>query len=127
MNDLFESTFGALPNATNGGSPWSLPVDVEETDDAFVVEAELPGVRAEDVTLEVRDNELAISGELKERERVGILRRKTRRYGTFHYRVALPADVDSDQIDAKLHGGVLSVRVPKTAKAQPKRIAINAG
>lgn len=126
MNDLVGSMFGTLPTLT-GGSSWSLPVDVEDTDDAFLIEADLPGMRTEDVNLEVRDNELAISGEVKERERTGILRHRTRRYGTFDYRVSLPGDVEPDKIEAKLGDGVLSVRVPKTVKAQPKRIPITAG
>jgi HSP20 family protein len=65
---------------------WAPPVDLEETDDVWVVEADLPGVRKGDVTVEVRDGELAIHGEVRERERTGILRRRTRRTGAFDYR-----------------------------------------
>jgi hypothetical protein len=59
-----------------------------------VLEAELPGVRQEDVDIELVGNELAISGELKEKERTGVVRRRTRRTGRFDYRVALPEQVD---------------------------------
>lgn len=68
--------------------------DVEETDDAYLVEVELPGIKREDVSLEVSDARLSVSGERKERERVGILRRRTRTVGRFHYEVALPGQID---------------------------------
>jgi HSP20 family protein len=63
----------------DGGAPFIPLVDIEETEDAWIVEAELPGVKPEDVNVEVRGSELAISGEIKERERDGILRRRTRK------------------------------------------------
>jgi HSP20 family protein len=106
---------------------WSPPVDLEETDDAWVVEADLPGVKKRDVTVEVRDSELAIHGEVKERERTGILRRRMRRTGQFDYRVTLPGDVDDEHIEAELHDGVLTVRIPKPARAQPRRIEVRGG
>ena len=77
------------------GEKWVPAVDIEETDEGFVVEAELPGVKREDVTVELRDNELMLHGETKQRERTGILRRQTRRTGQFDYRVMLPGEVDS--------------------------------
>ena len=103
---------------------WSPLVDIEETDDAWLVEAELPGVRQEDIEVEVSDSELAISGELKERERKGILRRRTRRTGQFDYRVTLPGEADAERIEASLKEGVLTVRVPKPERARRRRIQI---
>jgi HSP20 family protein len=125
MDRLFEDVLGGAPVAA--AAVWSPPVDLEETDDAWIVEADLPGVRRGDVNVEVRDNELAIQGEVKERERVGILRRRTRRTGQFDYRVTLPGEVDADNVDAQLHDGVLTVRIPKPARAQPRRIEIKGG
>lgn len=122
MDRLFEEVVGGASPA--GATVWSPPVDMEETDDAWIVEADLPGVKKGDVDVEVRDNELAIQGEVKERERTGILRRRTRRTGQFDYRVALPGEVDADNVDAQLHEGVLTVRVPKPTGAQPRRIEI---
>lgn len=131
MNQLFESAFGGLPSVFGGEagtSPaWAPPVDIEETEDAYIVEADLPGVRREDVNVELREGELAVSGELKERERSGVLRRRTRRTGHFDYRVSLPGDTDPDKVEAELRDGVLTVRVPKTAQAQPRRIEISGG
>lgn len=99
-------------------------VDLEETEDAWLVEAELPGVRREDVNVEVRDSELAITGEIKEREREGVLRRRTRRTGQFEYRVTLPGQVDPERIEARLENGVLTVRVPKPETARPRRVDV---
>jgi HSP20 family protein len=113
--------------AIGDGAVWSPLVDVEETDDAWVVEADLPGVKREDVNVEVRGNELIISGEIKERERKGILRRRTRRSGQFEYRVTLPGGADPGGIDASLDDGVLKVRVPKPEEARPRRIDVKPG
>lgn len=122
MGRLLETTFGdALAVRA-----WAPAVDIEETDDAFHVEAELPGVKREDVNIELRDGELAITGEIKERERTGVLRRKTRRTGRFEYRVSLPGDVDAERVDAELKDGVLRIRAAKAAHVQPRRIEIKA-
>lgn len=126
MDRLVEEVLGGAAPGT--GRIWSPPVDLEETDDAWVVEAELPGMKKGDITVELLDSELAIHGEVKERERSGILRRRTRRKGQFDYRVSLPGDVDADDdIDAQLKDGVLTVRIPKIASAQPRRIEVKGG
>jgi HSP20 family protein len=125
MGQLIESVLAPV-RPTNGGSSWSPLVDIEETEDAWVVEAELPGVERKDVTVELRDSELEISGEIKERERKGVIRRQTRRTGRYDYRVQLPGQADADQIEAKLHDGVLTVRVPKTEQTRPRRIEVKA-
>jgi HSP20 family protein len=119
---LLESVWSGT--ATGGAGSWSPLVDVEETDDAWIVEAELPGVDRKDVSVEVRDSELIISGEIKERERKGILRRRTRPTGRFDYRVTLPGPVDADGVEATLADGVLTVRVPKPEQARPQRIEV---
>ena len=105
---------------------WAPPVDVEETDDGFVVEVDLPGVKREHINVELQHNELRIHGEVIERERTGILRRQTRRTGQFDYRVVLPGEVDADHVEANLEEGVLRVRVGKSEHAKPRRIDINA-
>jgi len=111
----------------DGGSVPFIPlVDIEETEDAWIVEAELPGVRPEDVNVELRGSELAISGEIKEREREGILRRRTRKTGEFDYHITLPGDADPDQIQAKLHDGILMVRIAKPEQERPRRIDVKA-
>ena len=125
MNQLFESAFGQSGLASVAG--WAPAVDVEETEDAYRVEAELPGVHRDDVQVEVGGGVLTITGEFKERERTGILRRRTRRTGRFEFRTTLPMAVEGDNISASLHEGVLTVNVPKAAEAKPRRVEITAG
>ncbi len=124
MSRMLEQTFGGLPESVGAG--WSPLVDVEETDDAYVFEADLPGIKREDVQVEVDGNELRISGEVLERERSGVLRRRGRMTGRFDYRSTLPREVDAERIDASLSDGVLTVRVPKSERSQPRRIEIKA-
>src|SRR6266511_1330061 len=133
MEDFYDrlgrlwQTFFIEPDVAGQGGrtpPWSTLADIEETDDAFVVEVDLPGVKADDVHLELRDNELHISCEYKERERVGVLRRQTRKVGEFEYVVSMPGDVDPEKVDATLHDGVLSIRLGKASTAKPYKIEI---
>ena len=111
-----------LPSLTGGFTPLA---DVEETDDAYLVEIELPGVKRDDVSVEVTGRRLTVSGERKERERAGILRRRTRTVGRFHYEVVLPGDVEDEGVSASMDQGVLTVRVPKPASERPRRIPIS--
>jgi len=107
------------------GGPFTPMADVVETDEAYVAEIELPGVKREDVSLEVAGRRLTVSGERKERERVGILRKRTRTVGQFHYEVVLPGDVEEDGVTATMDEGVLTVTVPKPASQRPRRIPIS--
>jgi HSP20 family protein len=128
MKRMLDQTFGgfAWPSLLTDKGGWSPLVDIEEGDDAYVIEAELPGVKREDVNIELVGNELSISGEIKERQRKGALRRQTRRTGRFEYRVSLPDQVNAEKIDASLDNGVLTVRVPKSERAQRRRIEVKA-
>lgn len=127
MRQMLEQTFGGFgwPSgllSEPGG--WSPLVDIEEQDDAYVLEAELPGVKGEDVTIEVIGSELSITGEIKEREHKGAMRQRTRRTGRFEHRVRLPEQVDDSKVEATLDLGVLTVRVPKSERAQRRKIEI---
>jgi HSP20 family protein len=125
MRQLFDQTLGfswPAPATKTGG--WSPLADVEETDDAYVVEVELPGVKREDVEIELLGNDLSITGEVPQRERTGTIRRQARRTGRFEYRVTLPDQVDADKVDAGLSDGVLTIRVPKAEQAQRRRIEV---
>jgi len=121
MRRMLEQTFGGMLDEPAG---WVPAVDIEELEDAYVVEAEVPGVKREDVNIEVTGNELTISGEIKVREREGIIRRRTRRGGEFEFRVVLPNEVNPEGVDAKLTDGVLTVRIPKAERAQRRRIEV---
>jgi HSP20 family protein len=121
MGRLLSEAFTGLDRAAGG---WRPAADVEETDDAYLVELELPGVKQDDISVELGGGELAVTGEVKERQRVGLLRTRTRRVGQFDYRLSLPADIEEDQVSASMSNGVLTVRVPKTASARPRKIPI---
>jgi HSP20 family protein len=125
MRRMLDQTFGSFGwPASAEARGWSPLVDIEEADDAYVVEAELPGVKREALNIELIGNELTITGKVKEREHKGALRRQSRRTGRFAYRVALPAQVEGDNIEARLADGVLTVRVPKAERAQRKKIEV---
>jgi HSP20 family protein len=126
LRRMLDQTFGSfgLPALATESVGWAPPVDIEEQDDAYVIEAEVPGVKKDDVNIELISNELMVTGEIKEREREGILRKRTRRIGRFEYRVRLPEQVDPDSVEAKLKDGVLSVRVPKHEQAERRKIQV---
>jgi HSP20 family protein len=127
MRRMLEQTFGGLGFARAAErTGWAPVADVEEQDDAYVVQVELPGVKPEDVTIELVGNELTITGEVQEEERKGVVRKKMRRYGRFDYRIALPNQLDAEKVDAKLTDGILTVRVPKSERAQRKQIEVKA-
>jgi HSP20 family protein len=115
MGQLFEPTGEGVQGA------WMPAVETEEADDAYLVRAELPGMKREDVDVELRGSELLVTGEVKEEAEGKTLRR---RHGRFAYRTSLPSDADAEKIDAQLTDGILTVRVPKAAKARSRRIEI---
>ena len=114
MNRLLDG-WGDIPPIEDVFIP---PADVEETDDAFIVEVELPGVDKKDIDVSLSGRRLTITGERKEKERAGILRRRVRTTGQFRFELVLPADVDDDSVNASLESGVLTVRVAKRASDQ---------
>ena len=124
LNELLRSTMPGVP-VDEVVRPWVPPVDIEETEDEWILEAELPGVDKKDINVEVRDSEVVISGDVKERERKGILRRRTRKTGEFEFRVTLPGQTNPDAITADVNDGVLTVRIPKPEEARPRRIEVS--
>eukprot|EP00698_Gefionella_okellyi_P023859 TRINITY_DN826_c0_g1_i1.p1 TRINITY_DN826_c0_g1~~TRINITY_DN826_c0_g1_i1.p1 ORF type:complete len:164 (+),score=33.94 TRINITY_DN826_c0_g1_i1:93-584(+) len=116
--------------STRRSDPFFWPsVDVKESDAAVTVQAELPGLKKEDIHINVENNVLTISGErsqekVEDNERV---HRVERSYGSFKRSFALPKHVQDDQIKASYNDGVLSVEIPKAAppaKPEPKRISV---
>lgn len=131
---LFRDPFLAAPfrlmdellRTTGNGSRvtgYTPPVDVAETDDEYLVRLDLPGVKSEDVSIEVSENVLSISG-----SRVpwgtGQAQLVERPYGSFSRTLTLPRGVDADSIHAGYQDGVLELHIPKPAEHKPKKIAI---
>lgn len=129
MERVFDSvlgrTFGTM--LRNGATEKFLPtLDLAETVEGFEIDVDLPGVKAEDVKLELHDSQLIISGK---RERVSDRKDKNFHYverssGSFVRTVVLPSEVDSDKIEAHYENGMLHIKLPKSAKSQPKKIEI---
>lgn len=109
-------------NRVTGFTP---AVDVHETDDEYWVRVDLPGVKSEDVNVEVHDNVLSIVGSRVPAE-TGSAQILERSYGSFARTLSLPKGVDSDAIEAGYQDGVLELRIPKPAERKPKKIAIGA-
>ncbi len=98
--------------------------DIVETDSAYIIELELPGVRSEDVDVTMNGNELVVTGEVKERKREGLFRRRTRKVGRFEFRVTLPGYLRNGDVEATLAYGVLKVYVPKES-TQSNKITVS--
>jgi HSP20 family protein len=120
----FDRLVQSVVGGVGGDGAWLPAADVSETDAAYVVEIELPGVHREDVDVELDGNELVVTGEVKERKREGLLRRRTRRIGNFEYRVTLPGDLRADDVEASLAHGVLTVHVPKAQTTKSSKINV---
>jgi len=117
----FAQLWNRMPFGRGGPDAWTPAVETEETNDAYTIRAELPGMKSDDVDIELRGNELRISGEVNEEKPGRALRH---RHGKFAYRATLPTDADGDQADAQLADGVLTVRLPKTTVAQTRKIEV---
>ena len=124
MGQLMSLAFGDLAFTPALSAPWTPMADISETDDAYVIKAELPGIGKDQVEAQMQDRELVISGEVKEDTGKGRRHRSSRRTGRFEYRAYLPGDIKADQVSAQLSDGVLTVTVPKSEKAKPRKIEI---
>jgi HSP20 family protein len=108
-----------------GGRDGFTPVvDVEETEDAFLVDLELPGVKKKDIDIEIADGRLVVSGERRENQRTGFLRRRGRSFGRFVSQITFPEEVDEDNVEASLDDGVLHLRVPKRTTSKRRHIDV---
>ena len=130
MNRLF-NTFFDSPTPANGTAlrRWIPAMDLVETDDDFVLRADLPGLTEADVNIELEDNVLTLSGErrLEHQDRKDGYYRVERASGAFSRSLTLPEGIDPDAIRASFENGVLEVRVPKPEQRKPRRVEIKAG
>jgi HSP20 family protein len=123
MGQLMNLALG-LPPVDVAEGPWVPLADVSETDDAYVVEVDLPGVNTDQIDIQVQERELVIAGEIPESEQKGRRHRRSRRTGRFEFHTYLPGDVNADGVDAQLSDGVLTVTIPKSEAAKPRHIEI---
>lgn len=107
---------------------WQPSVDISETEDAYKVKVDLPGIKPEDVEINVSDDRLTIQGERKEEaetdDKETKVHRVERRYGSFYRSIALPPGTKADEIAAESDNGVITISLPKGEKAKAKRVAV---
>jgi HSP20 family protein len=128
MDRLFENTLG-LDMMSSAPRIWGLNLDVSETDDQFKVKASVPGLNPDQIDITLEKNVLTIKGETEtEDEQEGeVYHLRERRFGSFSRSITLPGQVDPDAVSASYDNGVLTVTVPKTEEAKPRRIPIHNG
>jgi HSP20 family protein len=122
---LLDEMFREWPGAARGRG-LAPAMDVHEDEKQYAISVELPGVKKEDVHVELQEGALTIRGEKSsEREEKKEQRRYTERsYGSFSRSFRLPADADVERLDASFKDGVLTIAIPKTEEAKPRTIAI---
>jgi HSP20 family protein len=131
MSTRLNRFFGQMPIRTSeeeGGffADWSPAVDVEETDKEYLIKADLPAVKKEDVKVGIEDGILTVQGERKQEkeEKDKRFHRLERSYGKFVRRMSVPIDVDPQKVAADFKDGVLNVHLPKTNGAKPRTVEV---
>lgn len=133
MNRLFSSFFESPTEAPNAGGSsvrrWIPAMDLVETENHFVLRADLPGLTESDVKIELEDNVLTLTGERKaeHEERKEGYYRVERASGAFSRSLTLPEAIDPEAVQATFSNGVLEVRVPKPEQRKPRKVAISVG
>ena len=125
MDHLFDDAFTRPLRLHNGG--WSMPaVDMYQTDNEIVVKAAIPGVKSEDVQINVTGEVLTIKGEMKEKDEVNekAYHLREQRWGVFERTLALPTDVVADKAKAEFENGILTITLPKAEEVRPRTISI---
>jgi HSP20 family protein len=125
MGQLMNLAFGLAP----AGLPdmaWTPLADLSESDDAYIVKVDLPGVHKDQVEVQVQDRQLSITGEIPEPQESEGRRhhRRSRRTGRFELHTYLPSDVNADAVHAELTDGVLTVTVSKAEASKPHKVEI---
>ena len=131
MSTRFNRLFGTPARRPDEDAPdifadWSPAIDVQETEGEYLIKADLPDVKREDVKVAIEDGILAVEGErkLEKEEKDKKFHRIERSYGKFVRRLAVPSDVAQDTVAAEFKDGVLSIHLPKTAVAKPKSVEV---
>jgi HSP20 family protein len=123
---LFEDAVTRLMSEPRASRPWSPAVDILETEDALVLRADLPDVKAEDIDVHVENNTLSLSGKrnFNKDENVKGWHRIERSYGEFVRSFEVPSTVDTEKVAADYKNGVLTISLPKKEAAKPRQVKI---
>jgi HSP20 family protein len=124
MRDFMPSM---LEPIMRGTSAPSIAMDVQEIDNAYLVSAELPGVKKEDIDISISGNQVTINAEVKEEKVSGDTKEwcRERSYGKYSRTVQLPVEIEEKNADAKFTDGVLQLTLPKKASSMAKKLAIH--
>lgn len=124
VNRLFEESF--VP-ATPPRGTLAVPLDLSETADSYMIEAVVPGLKAEDLSITFENGILSISGEIRQSDesKDRNFHRVERRFGRFSRSVSLPTTVRGDAIVARLENGVLFLNIPKAEEVKPRKITVS--
>jgi HSP20 family protein len=125
MDRFFNNFFGRSVTENYEGV-WTPVVDIEEDKDNYIVRAELPGLRKEDITISVRGSRLALSGEraYESEDKGKTYHRIERSYGKFVRHINLPNEIDESKVKATYQDGILTVILPKPEAARPREVQI---
>jgi HSP20 family protein len=129
FSDVFGDSFGRMGGEDLGLATFHLPVDIQETENGYVIKAPVPGFNPEDVEITFSDGVLTINATHKEEreEPEGQYLRREIAYGDYQRRIALPGDVKAEDIRATFDNGVLTVEVPRAPRPEPRRIQVQPG
>jgi HSP20 family protein len=124
---FFEDAFTRMLSEPRAGRPWSPAVDIFETEDELVLKADVPEVELKDIDVHVENQTLTLSGERKfeKTDTSKGYHRIERGYGQFTRSFTVPQTVDTEQVAAEYHNGVLTVKLPKKAAAKPRQVKID--
>ena len=126
LDRLFGTPFAELTHASRFFDGWTPAEDLYEDKDNFVVKAELPGMKREDIEVSLHEGALTVSGERKSEEKHtdAETRREESFYGRFQRTIALPKAVKADAVAARYQDGVLTITLPKSEEVKPKQIEV---
>lgn len=128
FSQFFADPFGPMTDWSNGGSGWAPAIDLSENENEYVIDADIPGVSKDDITLELLDNVVTIKGERKsekkEEDKKKGYHRVERTHGSFQRSVQIPGGFKSDAVQAKFNNGVLRITLPKPEESKPRTITV---
>lgn len=129
MQSAMDRLFDDVTQSLGEGNAFTsnLPLDIHETDDNYVVVADVPGLMPDDINITLHENRLTIAGEFKQEETREDTRALVteRYYGNFSRSLTLPTNIEADDVEAAYDNGVLRLTLPKAENARPRQIRIN--
>lgn len=126
INSLFDDVFPAHKASRWEAAEFQPECDVEETENEFKMSFDIPGMKKDEIKIEIADNHITVRGDRQEENKEESKNRKVyeRRYGKFERTFTLPGTIDSNKVEATYDKGVLNLTVPKEGAAKPKQIAV---